>query len=283
MIKPGVDAPVDPAVLDLDYRQLYYRWEREQWSAGAIDLTEDRRQWDELFPPKHQGAFRWALASFAIPDEITNMLVRFVDAAPTEEQQVFLTTQLADSARHAVFHDRFASEVLAEGAAGVGVRAGWLNDGWRILSTEMLPAASNAIATDLGNLDRLVEGIALYHLVIEGAVAFTGRRFLLDHARTNDLLPGWCRGSTDIARDDARHVDFATKFLRAMIEKDRHYADVVAGMLAKAVPIIRATFEVPDGDPSYLDPLSYGPGDLTTFALDALKKRADLIGLEPIP
>ena len=274
---------VETVPLDPDYRQLYYRWEHEQWAAGAIDLTEDRRQWVEVFAPDRRRALRWALSSFSISEETTDMLVPFVDAAPTEEQQVFLTTQLADSARHTVFLDRFVSEVLADGADAIDPGAGWLSDGYRILSTDMLPIASEAIASDLGNMDRLIEGVALYHLVIQGTVALTGRRFLLDHARSNDLLPGWCRGSTAIARDEARHVDFAVKFLREMVVKDRHYADVIVGVLTKALPVIRATFEAPGGDPSYFDPLSYGPDDLTTFALDALKKRADLIGLELIP
>ena len=278
-----VDARVDPAILELDYRRLYYRWEREQWAAGAIDLTEDHRQWIEGFAPDHRRAFRWALSSLAIPQEITDMLVPFVDAAPTEEQQVFLTTQLADSARHVVFNDRFTSEVLVDGVDTAEVRSAWQNDGYRVLTREMLPAASEAIAGDLGNMERLVEGIALYHLVIEGAVVLTHRRFLLDHARTNDLLPGWCRGSTAIARDEARHVDFAMRFLREMILKDPLFADVIVGVLTKLVPVIRATFEVPGGDPSYFDPLSYEPHTLTTYALDALKKRADLIGLELIP
>ena len=286
-MEPVVDPMVEPlderVALDPDYRRLYYRWEREQWSAGAIDLTEDRRQWADVFTPDRRRAIRWALSSFSISDEITDMLVPFVDAAPTEEQQVFLTTQLADSARHIVFLDRFGSEVLVDDDGDVEARSGWQNDGWRVLSTEMLPAASEAIASDLGNMDRLVEGITLYHLVIEGTVALTGRQFLLDHARTNDRLPGWRRGSTAIARDEARHVDFATKFLRAMIVKDRHYADVVAGMLTTAVPGIRATFEPPGGDPSYFDALSYGPDDLKTAALDALAKCAELIGVEPVP
>lgn len=273
----------ETAGLDPGYRQLYYRWEREQWAAGAIDLTEDRRQWVDVFPPHHRRAFRWALSSFSIPDDTTEMLVPFIDAAPTEEQQVFLTTQLADAARHTVFLDRFASGVLAHGDDAVEAGSGCLNDGWRILLTEMLPAASDAIAADLGNMDRLVEGIALYHLVIEGTVALTGRRFLLDHARTSDLLPGWCRGSTAIARDEARHVDFAMKFLREMVVRDHRYADVIAGVLTQALPVIRATFEAPGGDPSYFDPLPYGPDDLTTFALDALAKRAALIGVEQIP
>ena len=274
---------VDRAALDLDYRQLYYRWEREQWAAGAIDLTEDHRQWVEVFTPDARRAFRWALSSFSMPAEITDILVPFVDAAPTEEQQVFLTTQLADSARHAVFLDRIDSEVLLDDADGAEPRSASQNDGYRIQSIEMLRAVSEAIATDLGNMDRLVEGIALYHLIIEGTVAHTGRRFLVDHARTNDLLPGFCHGSAAIARDEARHVDFATSFLSEMVEKDRHYAGVIISVLTNAAPVIRAAFEAPDGDPGTLDRLSYDPDDLTTFARDSLQKRAALIGVELVP
>ena len=48
------DVPIDDVlgIIDRqtpDYRALYYRWERQQWAAGAIDFSEDRKHWDETF------------------------------------------------------------------------------------------------------------------------------------------------------------------------------------------------------------------------------------------
>src|SRR5918999_6240244 len=189
-----------------DYRALYYRWERQQWSAGTIDFSEDRRQWAEEFTPEQKRSFLWGLSSFYVGEEqVTHTLLPFVDTAPTEEQEVFLTTQLVDEARHTVFFDRFYSDALDEEGDDMESRlerqTERLNDGFRILLLEMLPATAEAIRREPENLDALVEGIVLYHIVIEATLALTGQRFLLDYARRNELLPGFRQGFTAVARD----------------------------------------------------------------------------------
>jgi ribonucleoside-diphosphate reductase beta chain len=284
------DVPIDDVlgIIDRetpDYRALYYRWERQQWAAGAIDFTEDRRQWAEVFTPELRRSFLWGLSSFYVGEEqVTNTLVPFVDAAPTEEQQVFLTTQLVDEARHTVFFDRFYSEALEEQGTDMKSRleaqTDRLNDGFHTLLLEMLPAASERIRKDLTDMDALVEGVVLYHLVIEATLALTGQRFLLNYTRENDLLPGFRQGFTAVARDESRHVSFGVKFLKEMADTDPHYADVIQGALAKIVPISLSVIEPPGGDMTYFDPLPYGPDDLTQFAFNSLSKRLNVIGVE---
>jgi ribonucleoside-diphosphate reductase beta chain len=267
-----------------DYSALYYRWERQQWSAGTIDFDEDRRQWAEEFTPQQKRSFLWGLASFYVGEEqVTHALVPFVDAAPTEEQQVFLTTQLVDEARHTVFFDRFYSDVLHEPGNDMKSRlerqAGRLNDGFRALLLEMLPAAADALRRDPENLEKLVEGVLLYHIVIEGTLALTGQRFLLDYARRNDLVPGFRQGFTAVARDESRHVSFGMKFLREMVLRDARYAGVIQNALRRVLPVSMTVIEPPGGDMTYFDPLPYGPNDLTVFALNSLTKRLRVIGV----
>ncbi|HEY7874531.1 MAG TPA: ribonucleotide-diphosphate reductase subunit beta [Actinomycetota bacterium] len=268
-----------------DYRALYYRWERQQWSAGTIDFSEDRRQWSEEFSPEQKRSFLWGLSSFYVGEEqVTHTLVPFVDAAPTEEQQVFLTTQLADEARHTVFFDRFYSEALDEQGTDMKSRlehqTGRLNDGFRTLLLEMLPAAAEAIRRQPDDLDALVEGIVLYHIVIEATLALTGQRFLLDYARRNELLPGFRQGFTAVARDESRHVSFGVKFLKETVQSDRRYADVIGAAMARILPVSLTVIDPPGGDMSYFDPLPYGPSELTSFALASLTKRLRVIGVE---
>jgi ribonucleoside-diphosphate reductase beta chain len=268
-----------------NYRALYYRWERQQWSAGTIDFTEDRRQWVEELSPEQRRSFLWGLSSFYVGEEqVTHTLVPFVDAAPTEEQQVFLTTQLVDEARHTVFFDRFYSGALdAEGddmKSRLERQTRRLNDGFRILLLEMLPAAADAIRRAPDDREKLVEGILLYHIVIEATLALTGQRFLLDYARRNDLLPGFRQGFTAVARDESRHVSFGVKFLKEMVESDPRYIEVVQRALARALPVSLQVIEPPGGDMTYFDPLPYGPDELTAFALGSLTKRLRVIGVE---
>ena len=284
------DIPVDDVlgIIDRatpDYRDLYYRWERQQWEAGSIDFSEDRRQWAEDFSPELRRSFLWGLSSFYVGEEqVTNTLVPFVDAAPTEEQQLFLTTQLVDEARHTVFFDRFYSEALEEEGTDMKSRleaqTERLNAGFRTLLLEMLPAVSEKIRADLGDTKALIEGVVLYHLVIEATLALTGQRFLLNYTRENDLLPGLRQGFTAVARDESRHVGFGVKFLKEMVDADPANARVIQDSLRELVPIGLTVIEPPGGDMSYFEPLPYGPDDLTRFAFNSLTKRSSVIGVE---
>jgi ribonucleoside-diphosphate reductase beta chain len=268
----------------LDYRDLYYRWERQQWEAGSIDFSEDRRQWAEVFSPELRRSFLWGLGSFYVgKEQVTNALVPFVDAAPTEEQQVFLTTQLVDEARHTIFFDRFYSDALEEEGSDMRSRLDRqkerLNEGFRVLLMDRLPAISERIRDHRDDLDALVEGIVLSHLVIEGTLGITGQRFLLNFTGGEGLLPGFTQGFTAIARDESRHVSFGVRFLREMVERDRHYAEVITTALTELIPIGLTAIAPPDNDMTYFDPLPYGLEDLTAFALGSLNERMKVIGV----
>jgi ribonucleoside-diphosphate reductase beta chain len=284
------DMPIDDvmAIMDgevPDYRQLYYRWERQQWEAGAIDFSEDRRQWNEDFSPELRRSFLWALASFYVGEEqVTNALVPFVDAAPSEEQAVFLTTQLADEARHTFFFDRFYSEALDEQGSDMESRlerqTEQLNTGFRTLLLEMLPGAAEKIRRGQGSITALIEGVVLYHIVIEASLALTGQRFLLNYTREEGILPGFRQGFTAVARDESRHVNFGVRFLKEMVERDHDNAQIIQGTLMRALPVALTVIEAPGGDMTYFDPLPYGPDDLRAFAYNSLEKRLGVIGVE---
>ena len=55
----------------------------------------------------------FGLSQFFIGEErVTTELLPFAIAAPTDDQRIFLASQIADEARHCVFFDRFYREVL---------------------------------------------------------------------------------------------------------------------------------------------------------------------------
>ena len=59
----------------------------------------------------------FSLSEFFVGEErVTTELLPFAIAAPTDDQRIFLASQIADEARHCVFFDRFYREVL--GARG---------------------------------------------------------------------------------------------------------------------------------------------------------------------
>src|ERR687891_1075413 len=93
-------------------RELYYRWERQNWSAGDIDLTKDKEDWQMLPEMLRNEILGIFLAFFLGEAAVTDTLSPLVHAAPTDDDRHFLATQLVDEARHTVFFTRFFREVL---------------------------------------------------------------------------------------------------------------------------------------------------------------------------
>src|SRR5205085_2543050 len=94
------------------YRELYYRWERQQWRAQDIDFTGDRRQWEGMTQEQRTGRM-YGLSSFFQGEAcVTDTLAPYITAMPDEEMRIFVTTQLVDEARHTVFFARSFNEVL---------------------------------------------------------------------------------------------------------------------------------------------------------------------------
>src|ERR671916_2766790 len=114
-------ATSDPAVMEsadrgevqlLSYAQLYDLWERQHWATQEIDFSQDRIDWHERIDPDERFARMFGLSAFFIGEQrVTDELGPIMRAAPTEEQRIFLSTQIADEARPVRFFDRFFSEV----------------------------------------------------------------------------------------------------------------------------------------------------------------------------
>src|SRR5262245_6855442 len=114
-------ATSDPALLEsadrgevnlLSYSQLYNLWERQQWATQDIDFTQDRIDWHERIPEEERFQRMYGLSSFFIGEQkVAEELGPIMRAAPTEQQRIFLSTQIADEARHVRFFERFYREV----------------------------------------------------------------------------------------------------------------------------------------------------------------------------
>ena len=210
-----------------DYRGLYYRWEQEQWQAGAIDFGSDAEQWPTLDHELRRlvaGAVAWRHLRAR---QATMVLVPFVDAAPDEEQQVFLTTELVDEARHVVLFDRFATDVLGLEADTVASRAPDVEDGaLRELLLDVVPEVSRTLAAlAIPDLAALVSATSVYQLGIVGVVDLTEQRVLTEYLRSQEVLPGLLKALHLTMRDAARHTAFGMRLL----EEGATSAAVVGG------------------------------------------------------
>ncbi len=286
----------DPALLEsadrgqtelLDYRSLYELWERQQWLTQELDFSVDREQW-RGFPDDERFQRMYGLSSFFIGEQrVTEELGPMMRAAPTQDMQVFLATQIADEARHVRFFDRFYAEVGVLESDSLAARLQeteqHLNPAFNVLFDEMLGSRVRTLAENPTNMVALVEAITLYHMVIEGMLALTGQHFIIDFNEREGTLPGFVRGFNLVARDEHRHVAFGARFLRDAVAEDPRHAQVIQRTLAEALEIADAVLTPPwaKDEPEDYEFFGVSIDDTRAFAAQALTRRLKVIGLVP--
>jgi ribonucleoside-diphosphate reductase beta chain len=288
--EPGHEAAGDaPSAGGLmDYGQLYALWERQNWKAHEIDFAVDREQWIAT-PAEAQESMTWSLGSFYIGEErVTADLAPFLSAAPTGEVEIFLATQLVDEARHTAFFDRFGGEVMALDADDLRGRMRELTEQmlspWSDVFDDGLRDISRRIAAKPDDLGLFVEGIATYHLIIEGVLAMTGQRFILQYLENHGLYPGFRQGFSLVEQDEHRHIAFGMRFLKDVIDQDPKMGAIVERRVAELVPRAAHVFVPPYAQsPKHFVSYGYDSGALYGFAYRKLKRRMSLLGLEVPP
>jgi ribonucleoside-diphosphate reductase beta chain len=285
----------DPALLDtadrgsvklLDYKELYELWERQQWLTQELDFTQDREDWAG-FPPEERQQRMYGLSSFFIGEQrVTEELGPMMTAAPTEDMRVFLSTQIADEARHVRFFDRFYSEVgvlEADSLAGrLEETSAHLNPAFETLFEEMLGSRVRRLAADPTDIEAFIEAITLYHMVIEGMLALTGQHFIIDFNEREGTLPGFVRGFNFVARDEHRHVAFGSRFLRDVVAEQPQYMKNIQRTLEESLAIADEVLRPPwVEDVESYEYFGVSLDETRGFAAQALTRRLKAIGLAP--
>src|SRR6266851_10490962 len=157
------------------YMDLYRRWESQQWAVSDIDFTLDRQDWID-FSEGDRKATLWSHRLFFNGEErVTATLAPFVWAAPTPEIEIFLSTQMVDEARHTAFFQRWWHEVVGTEAKDLTSLLKEIrpetNEGYNILFYDKLPALAQRLASNPKDFDAFVEGVTLYHIVVEATIA----------------------------------------------------------------------------------------------------------------
>ena len=101
-----LDGDIDKVMAQLDkvvgaapsYRKLISRWENQGWSSESFDFTRDAEEWNsDIWTDEQRRYMQWSLSSFFLGEErVTTELLPFAIAAPTDDQRIFLASQIAD-------------------------------------------------------------------------------------------------------------------------------------------------------------------------------------------
>jgi len=265
------------------YMDLYRRWEAQQWAVSDLDFSLDRQDWLESSELDRKATL-WSHRLFFNGEErVTATLAPFVWAAPTPEIEIFLSTQMVDEARHTVFFERWWREVAGTDARNmtdllIEIRPE-ANEGYNELFYDRLPATAQRLASNPNDFDAFVEGVTLYHIVIEATIALTGQRFELEAMREQGLTDrGFYRGFTAVARDESRHVNFGIKFLQEAVRKDpQRFAPIIQRTLVECLPLISGTLDPPD--PRYITEYGHTQSEIVQYAFESLNKRLQAIGI----
>src|SRR3954447_22726375 len=287
-------ATSDPAVQEaadrgkatlLSYKELYALWERQQWRTQDIDFSRDREDWHQRFDDEERFQRMYGLASFLIGEQrVTEELGPIMRAAPTEDQRIFLSTQIADEARHVRFFERFYQEVGVyesdELSELLRQTSEHLSDNFGVLFDEMLKGRVDRLAAEPEDRETLVEAVTLYHMVIEGMLALTGQHFIMSYNENEGTLPTFVEGFQNVARDEHRHVAFGSVFLREKAQEDDRYKQAIQRTLEDALPVADKVLSppwAPEDDDFEL--FGYSLEQTRQFAGTCLMRRLKVIGL----
>jgi ribonucleoside-diphosphate reductase beta chain len=293
-----LDGDIDKVMAHLDriveaaptYKKLISRWENQGWNSESFDFSVDAAQWNDetVFNAEQKRFMLFSLSEFFLGEErVTTELLPFAIAAPTDDQRIFLASQIADEARHCVFFDRFYREVIGSDARTIAenldIQRANVNDDFKQLFDGILHDVADELRRDPSNMEALVRGVTVYMIVIEGTLALTGARFILRSLKEMDRLPGFRAGFTHVNRDESRHVGFGVKFLADAIKEDDRYKEIVRETLQETLPVGVLAFSPPWVEDRYdfEVPFGYHSSEMFEYAMRSLQKKLAAMGMEP--
>lgn len=285
------DVPVESMLQSIDdglvhlpsYRDLYNRWERQQWQTQELDFIPDRIQWEDMTEEERAEHLSAIAMFFQGEVSVTDALGAYIRAAQDEEARIFLTTQQVDEARHAVFFDRFFCEVLEADRGSLeetlAAARPYINQAAQYILLESLTEVAERLRREPERLASLVEGVVLYHLVVEGMMGLSGQRALLELYRKENLFPAFRSGMVALTRDESRHVLFGVRFLRDTLQRDAAYVSVVAAALEKYAPAALTAVTPPSESIQAMLARGEDPWKTPRYARDSLRKKLRAVGL----
>jgi ribonucleoside-diphosphate reductase beta chain len=282
-----MSAAVPSAIPQLaGYAELYDLWERQQWRVGALDFAQDRTDWHERFDHDRRAAERLALSGFFLGEQrVTRELGPMMRASPSEPARIFLSTQIADEARHVAFFDRFFSEVGVMRGDDLDARIARLEEhrgaGFSRWFDDALAGRADRLAREPEDHEALVEAVAIYHLLIEGTIAVSSQHFILARLEAEGTMPAFVEGFTNVTRDEHRHVAFGMRFLHDAVAAG--HAEAVRRVVAELAPTIdELVLPPPSPDGTWdddADLLGVTVGERRALAHRELSRRLAVIGL----
>ncbi|PSP81440.1 ribonucleoside-diphosphate reductase [Halobacteriales archaeon QS_1_68_20] len=272
----------DPTRLTIDRDARGYRYYRNaverHWDPADVDLGADAEALAAADPAVLDG-LRAALGKFGAGEQaVTGDLAPLAQVLDPVEDQLFVTTQLYEEAKHADFFDRYWREVIHETEDAMGLERSsptdpsWFNEAYDELFERNERAMARLLEDDTP--ENRVRAYCHYHLIVEGVLAQTGyyglTRVFGGEVEESPHLPGLVDGLNLIRGDEGRHVGFGMAKLKALVQAGVDPAlihEVTDDLLALVQEAVQTPADVPE-QAQLVD-----PAELTAYAAEKHAQR----------
>ncbi|WP_055589241.1 ferritin family protein [Peterkaempfera griseoplana] len=223
-------------------RDLYDRWESQQWSVARVEVGRDASRWETLRPVTRRELLV-ALAELEIGEVcVTQTLSSLVDHSPTEEDRIYLCTQLADEGRHVQFFKQYLLGPVGVDPAELEQPDSELSllSAYGQIFEPVLRDATRRVRESGGDPAVWHAGVVQYHLVTEGVIAAPSLKRLREFVRAVGGLAALEEGLSNVARDETRHLTYGQTAARRGVQNG--FAEVIGqtylGALEQAVEVL---------------------------------------------
>ncbi len=208
--------------------------QRGSWDPRRLDLHQDARDWARLSVAERDVLLRltalFQVAEEGMTRELLPLLMMVVrEDRPDEE--LFLTTFLADEAKHTEFFRRILDEVCGHS----GDLHRYLTPSYQKLFLEKLPAAMRALLADPSPAAQ-AGALVNYTLVSEGVLGEAGYHVFSTALARGSLMPGLREGLRLAQADEERHIAYGLFRLSRLVAEDAAVWGVIGHRMNDLLP-----------------------------------------------
>jgi len=232
--------------------RLYHEAKRlGAWDPRSLDLRRDVDDWARFTVAERDVLLRLTVLFQAAEESMTRDLLPLVMAVVREErleEQLFLTTFLADEAKHTEFFRRVLDEVCRQS----GDLQRYQTPSFRRLFAEQLPDAMRRLLADPSPAAQ-AEALVTYSLVGEGVLGDAGYHVYSTALARGDAMPGFREGLKHAQADEDRHMAYGLFLLSRLVAESPDVWSAVSRRMEELLPltlgIVSEFFEAYDPTP----------------------------------
>ena len=196
---------------------LFQASQERAWTTADIDFSREREHWTSLDDGEREVLGR-LVAGFKVGERgVTHELAPLLEVVRDEgrlDEELYLTAQLFEEARHVEFFERWIDAALP-GIWGRDIPFPELSGD---LFSDRLPEVMRALRDDASPAAQ-VRAVMMYHFYVEGVGAESSYPMFFDIFDRTGLFPALSEGIQLIRRDEARHIAFGCYLLQRLLKE----------------------------------------------------------------